>query len=47
MAKMINVLYENDIEVYQSSDSNRSIALLVREEDAKNAVNLLYKLMNE
>ncbi len=47
MAKMINILYENDIEVYQSSDSNRSIALLVREEDAKNAVNLLYKLMNE
>ena len=43
MAKIITVLYANNIMVYQSSDSNRTIAVLVKTEVATDAVKVLHK----
>lgn len=45
MAKMIASLYANKIEVFQTSDSNKTISLLVKAENAQNAVNLLHELI--
>ncbi len=45
MAKMIASLYSHSIEVFQTSDSNKTISLLVKSECAQQAVNLLHELI--
>ncbi len=42
VAKIISVLYSNNIFVYQSSDSSNTVSVLVKEEDGKKAVNVLH-----
>ncbi len=43
MAKIVTVLYSQNIQVYQSSDSNRTISVLVKSDEAKKAVKVLHK----
>ena len=45
MAKIINALYSEKIDVFQTSDSGRTISVLVRDTDAKEAVIALYRIM--
>lgn len=45
LAKMIAVLYAQNIRVYQSTDSNDTISLLIETEQAKKAVKLMHKLL--
>ena len=45
LARMIAVLYSENIRVYQSSDSNDTISLLIESSEAKKAVKLLHKLL--
>lgn len=43
MATVVNVLADENIQILQSSDSHATISCLVKEEDAKKAVNLLHE----
>lgn len=45
MAKIINALYGEKIEVFQTSDSGRTISVLVKDTDSKQAVVALYRIM--
>lgn len=45
MSQMIATLYQNKIEVFQTSDSNKTISLLIKSENAQTAVNLLHELI--
>ena len=45
MAKIINALYSENIEVFQTSDSGRTISVLVKDDDAAEAVKALYRIM--
>lgn len=45
MAKIINALYSEKIDVFQTSDSGRTISVLVKDTDAKEAVIALYRIM--
>ena len=46
MAKIVNTLSENNIEVLQTADSNMTIWCLINTENLKDAVNLLHKEFN-
>ncbi|MFA0815877.1 MAG: aspartate kinase [Anaerofustis sp.] len=45
MARIIAVLYSNDIQVFQSTDSSSTISVLVESKKAPLAVNLLHKAL--
>lgn len=46
MAKIINTLSDNSIEILQTADSNMTIWCLIKSEHIDNALNLLHKVFN-